>query len=98
MTTVPVFREEIRETGTRPRGFDALSSVRPRPTPAQGGSEAAVSLTRLSKFDRSGHQGDATMRTFGKSVLAFGLLAAMAAPAWAQGGRGFGGGFGGGGM
>jgi len=36
------------------------------------------------------------MRTFGKSVLAFGLLAAMSTPAWAQGGRGFGGGFGGG--
>jgi len=36
------------------------------------------------------------MRTFGKTVLAFGLLAAMSAPAWAQGGRGFGGGFGGG--
>lgn len=36
------------------------------------------------------------MRTFGKAVLAFGLVAAMSAPAWAQGGRGFGG-FGGGG-
>jgi hypothetical protein len=32
------------------------------------------------------------MKTFGKLVLAFGLLAMVAAPAMAQGGRGFGGG------
>ncbi len=40
------------------------------------------------------------MRTFGKMVLTLGLLAAMASPAWAQRGRGFGGagGFGGGGF
>ena len=40
------------------------------------------------------------MRTFGKMVLACGLVALLVAPAQAQrpgGGRGFGGGFGGGG-
>jgi Spy/CpxP family protein refolding chaperone len=46
-----------------------------------------------------GTWGDGTMRTSGKLMLAFGALALMAAPAWAQGqGRGFGGGMGGGAM
>jgi len=37
------------------------------------------------------------MKTFGKVVLAFGLVAMTSAPVWAQGRGGFGGGFGGGG-
>jgi Spy/CpxP family protein refolding chaperone len=37
------------------------------------------------------------MKTFGKMILAFGVVALMAAPSWAQG-RGFGGGGGGGAM
>jgi Spy/CpxP family protein refolding chaperone len=38
------------------------------------------------------------MKTFGKMVLACGMVALIAAPAMAQGGRGFGGGMGGGAM
>src|SRR4051812_416840 len=52
----------------------------------------------INPFDWFSHQGDDAMRTFGKMALAFALLATTSAPAWAQGGRGFGGGFGGGGM
>jgi Spy/CpxP family protein refolding chaperone len=62
--------------------------VRPRCAPAKG-HDAAISEV--------GHQGEVAMKTFGKMILAFGAVALMAAPSWAQGqGRGFGMGGGGG--